>query len=365
MGRAESGRQGVRANPSPDVPRHTGVCRVSCRTPMRRDSSTPRRQGAFGQLRQPLWRQPVHRARDADRGDHLAVVGAHGRRHRGQPDLQFLLCDGVALLRHGRQLAAQHRRAGDGVLGEPVQGAGQQALAQGGRQMGQEHLAAGGGVQRGAPAEPVLRRHRGGAAGLHDVDRRVVVQHRDVRRLAQFVGEFAADGYALLRDVQPHRRRPREAQHARPQVVLAALLLLGHQAAVLQDAEQPERGGLVHVQFVGDLGDARLAEAGEDLQHAHGTVHRLHAAGRASAGLLVLHVILILVGLIPCAGHGSTPTTRRTLSGRVCGKPLTPRTPARILLRIALSSAPCETSCYRSVRIAEGYAPTPSRRGPY
>lgn len=166
-------------------------------------------------------------------------------------------------------------------------------------------------MQRSATAQPVLRGDRGGAARLHDVDGGIVVQDRDVHRLAQFVGEFPAHRGALLGDVQAYGRRPRQAQDARPEEVLAAVLGLRDQAPVLQHAEQPERRGLVHVQLVGDVGDARLAAPGEDLQHAHGAVHGLDRP-RPRLGRPVLR-FLVLFSHCLVAGHSSTLAIVRSI----------------------------------------------------
>ncbi len=148
--------------------------------------------------------------------------------------------------------------------------------------MREQHLAARGRVQGRTPAQPVVRGDRRGPACLHDVDRRVPVQHGDVGGLPGLVGERPAHRLALLRDVQPDGGGPGQPQHPRAQVVLAALVLLFHEAAVLQDAQDAEGGGLVHPQFLGDLGDPGLAEPGQDLQHAHRAVHGLDGAGRAA-----------------------------------------------------------------------------------
>ena len=54
-----------------------------------------------------------------------------------------------------------------------------------------------------------------------------------------------------------------------------------HQPARLQRAQQPERRRLVDRDLRGDLADAGLAAAGEDLQHGDRAVHGLDATGLA------------------------------------------------------------------------------------
>ena len=49
------------------------------------------------------------------------------------------------------------------------------------------------------------------------------------------------------------------------------------QFAVLECAEQPEGGRLVHADLGGHFADTGLTATGEDLEHAHGAIDRLHS----------------------------------------------------------------------------------------
>src|SRR6185437_11911542 len=136
--------------------------------------------------------------------------------------------------------------------------------------------AVGGRMQVQALPDPVARLQRGRAGHLVEVQREAVRQHRDVDRLADLLGQPLADRTALLHQVEPGRRRPGQPQDADAQAVLAAVYVLGDQAAVFQRGHQPERGGLVHAQLDGDLGDPGLTLAGQDFEHGDGAVYRLH-----------------------------------------------------------------------------------------
>jgi hypothetical protein len=85
---------------------------------------------------------------------------------------------------------------------------------------------------------------------------------------------------ALLRDVDTARDRSGEPHDAEAEPVLPSLTRLLHQPARLQRTQQTEGGGLVHVDLTGDLTHTCLTALREDLQHADGTVDRLHPAGR-------------------------------------------------------------------------------------
>ena len=123
-------------------------------------------------------------------------------------------------------------------------------------------------------------RDRGGTPHLVDVDRVVRTTHRDVDGLAELRGQSFADRPGLLGDVQPAGDRTGQPQDAEAEPVLAAVLGLLDQFAVLECAEQPEGGRLVHADVGGHFADAGLTALGEDLQHADGAVDRLHSAAR-------------------------------------------------------------------------------------
>ena len=90
-------------------------------------------------------------------------------------------------------------------------------------------------------------------------------------------GQPAADRTGLLHDVQPGGRRAGQAQHAHAEAVLAAVLGLLDQPALLEGRDQPERGALVHADLAGDRGDAGLAGAGQDVEDGQRPLDRLHA----------------------------------------------------------------------------------------
>ena len=131
-------------------------------------------------------------------------------------------------------------------------------------------------MQRGAPADPVLGGHRGGAELLGDVDRGLPVGHREVHRLPHQLGERLARGLAEPGEVHPPGGRGGQPDDAEAQRVLAAVAELFEQAPALQGGHEPRGGGLVDTQFLGDLGDAGLATGSEDFsKDGDGPVHPL------------------------------------------------------------------------------------------
>ena len=80
------------------------------------------------------------------------------------------------------------------------------------------------------------------------------------------------------------------------EAVLAALLVLLDHAVRLERGDQPERGALVHAELAGDLGDAGLAEPGQDAQDGERPVDRLDRcrslAACRSPWATVAHVVL-------------------------------------------------------------------------
>ncbi len=148
----------------------------------------------------------------------------------------------------------------------------------------QQHLPAGRGVQGRALADPVVRGQRRGTEHLVDVDRVVAVEDRHVDRLRDLGRQPLADRTALLGDVHPHRRGPGQPDQAEAEAVFAALARLFDQTAHLQRRDQAERRRLVHSELGGELGDAGLAAAGEDLQDGHRAVDGLHRRLRPRRG---------------------------------------------------------------------------------
>lgn len=104
---------------------------------------------------------------------------------------------------------------------------------------------------------------------------------------------------------------PAKADEAETEAVLAALACLFHQAAHLQGAEQPERGGLVDIDLGGHLADPGLAAPGQDLQHGDGAVDGLHPTGRRSCRfgicMVVAHNATIRALNIADSGAGHGP----------------------------------------------------------
>ena len=124
--------------------------------------------------------------------------------------------------------------------------------------------------------------------------------HCDVDGFAELRGELFADRPGLLGDVQTSRHRAGQPQDAEAEAVLAALLGLLDQFAVLERGKQPERGRLMHADIGGDLADAGLTPLGQDFQHAHSAVDRLHTAGALTSR--VAHDATIR----PTVAHGET-----------------------------------------------------------
>ena len=133
-------------------------------------------------------------------------------------------------------------------------------------------------MQRRQLTDPVVRADRTRPARLVEVDDEMRPPHRDVDGFAELRGELFADRPGLLGDVQSPGHRAGQPQDAEAEAVLAALLGLLDQFAFLERGEQPERRRLVHADVRGDLADTGLTALGQDLQHAHGAVDRLHAA---------------------------------------------------------------------------------------
>lgn len=253
-----------------------------------------------GELAHPLLGEAVARPRGADRGDDHAVPVSDRGGHGVQPELVLLQGHCVPAVQRFYEVLLQLRPRRQGARRVLLQaGFRQQLHAPLRREVGEEDLAAGGGVQRSQLADPVVRRDRGRAAHLAEVDRVLLLQDGDVDRLAEFLGQPLAHGAAHLGDVDPSRDGARQPYDPEAEPVLAALRGLFDESARLQRPEEPERRRLVDVDLSRHLADARLAAPGEDLQHADGAVDGLHPARRGArcfgGCLVVAHGETILV----------------------------------------------------------------------
>ncbi len=122
----------------------------------------------------------------------------------------------------------------------------------------------------------VRRAISGRADRLGDVDDAVPIEDRHVRGLTEIGGKRVARGLALLHEVESGVRRPGQPGDREPQPVVAPIGDLFDEASGLQYRDEPGDGRLVHAEFGGDLGDARLPERREDLHHEQCPIHRLH-----------------------------------------------------------------------------------------
>ena len=96
-------------------------------------------------------------------------------------------------------------------------------------------------------------------------------------------GQLLAERAGLLDHVEPGGGGAGQPQQADAEAVLAAALDLLDEAVRLQGGDQPERRALVHPELGGDLGDAGLAGAGEDLQDRQRPVDRLDTGAAAAS----------------------------------------------------------------------------------
>ena len=92
-------------------------------------------------------------------------------------------------------------------------------------------------MQRGEFADPVVRADRRGSARLVDIDDKMRSPHRDIDRFAQLCCKSFAHRPALLGEVQATDHRTGQPQHAKAEAVLAAVLGLFNQFAILQGRE--------------------------------------------------------------------------------------------------------------------------------
>lgn len=223
------------------------------------------------------------------------------------------------MLAHPGQLAFEGLHGGHGAGRVALQaGRAQQVLAVPPVEVGQQDLPARRRVQGRELAHPVVRGDGGGPAHLVEVDRVVRPQDGDVHRLADLLGESAADGPAALchihPHVHPHGDAVGEADEAEAEAILAAVLGLLDQPARLQRAEQAERGRLVHLDLGRELGDPGLPAPGEDLHDADRPVHGLHAAAGGlgpGGGSVVAH----------SRDCSASPGTARDHDDTICTKP--------------------------------------------
>ena len=169
------------------------------------------------------------------------------------------------------------------VVGEPRQ-LPDRGLELGVRHLAEQHLAVARRVQRDVLAHPVVRLERRGPGDLVEVQRRGLGPYGDVHGLAGVHRELAADRSRLGDQVEAGGGGAGQPQVADAEPVAAAVVDLLDQPVRLQGDEQPERRGLVDAEPLGDLGDAGLAVARQQLEDRERPVHRLH---RRCGGRLV------------------------------------------------------------------------------
>jgi hypothetical protein len=104
----------------------------------------------------------------------------------------------------------------------------------------------------------------------------VLLQHRDVDRLAQLDSQPFTHLVALPDDVEPVGDRAGQRDQPDPEPVLAPIADLLDQAPPLERGEQPEGGRLVHGDIRGHLADPGLPAAGQHLQNVDGLVNGVH-----------------------------------------------------------------------------------------
>src|SRR5205814_8429891 len=123
----------------------------------------------------------------------------------------------------GVELSLQRDAVGDGVWGGALEGAGEQALADGGGPEGENHLAAGGAVDGRPPPEPVHADDRGRAGRLLDGDDLVAGEDVEGDRLTEGRRESGADGPGERAEVGLAGDHARELGEALAQPILRAL----------------------------------------------------------------------------------------------------------------------------------------------
>jgi len=168
---------------------------------------------------------------------------------------------GDRLVRRGRHADAAHDLA-HRLVGE----------------LGEDRLADARAVRVDAPADLGEHPHRVARRRLGDVDRHVAVDHREVRRLAEVVGEALQVGARAGAELAA--RRLAEPDEARAEGV-PPRRRLAHVALGEQRAQQAVDRGQGEPRVLRELAQAGLAaEVGEQLEQLDRAVHRLHAPGR-------------------------------------------------------------------------------------
>ncbi len=92
-------------------------------------------------------------------------------------------------------------------------------------------------MQWGELTDPVVRDDRAGSARLVEVDHVMRSPHRDIDRFAEICSESFAHRSALLGEVQATEYRIGQPQNAEAEAVLAAVLRLLDQFAILESRE--------------------------------------------------------------------------------------------------------------------------------
>ena len=248
--------------------RHRGHSRSVRRArAVRRRRRQPDRDGRGGlarlgrQLGDAPRRQPEGRAPDVDRGDDVAARVVDRRGDRVEPEL--VLADGrrVAAPADAGELLEQRLELDDRPLRVADEAAADdpQDLALGERR--QQDLAGRDAVERRRPAGPVADRDEVRAVDLGDREHRVAVEDAEAGRLVGQAGQPLELGQGDAAQVERPLGAFGEADDDEAEPVLAGLVVLLDEAALLERRQQARRGRLVEPEPARELGHAGLALA--------------------------------------------------------------------------------------------------------
>jgi hypothetical protein len=166
----------------------------------------------LGHPRYAVGRDAETRTRGADRGDHRALGVTDRGRDGGQAVLEFVHRGRVTALPDLSEQPAEFGQGGHGPPGEALERQHQVLKDLRRWLVGQQDLAVGGGVQRDALPSPVMRRQRGRARHLVQVERVPARQDGQVDGLAHLLGQGPADRPAFLGEIQPAPGGPGQPQ---------------------------------------------------------------------------------------------------------------------------------------------------------
>src|SRR5436190_1873368 len=195
--------------------------------------------GLDGQLGDAPRRQPECRAPDVDGGDHVAARVVDRRRDRVERHLVFADGGRIAAPPDPRQLLQQRLELDDGPLGvadEPTADDPQDLALGEGRQ---EHLPRRDAVERRRSTRPVPDRDEVRAVDLGDRQHRVAVEDPEARRLVGQPGEPLELGQCDAAQVERPFGPLGEPDDDKPESVLAGLVVLLDQTALLERGQEP------------------------------------------------------------------------------------------------------------------------------